>query len=148
MRLAWVPSRNPPKRMRDSPGTRRAVRGPSIVRGARSRGDSVDAGSVSNVGPGPSATRVRGIHSPSKRCAPRRLASIDSTRRLMTQDNAAGNATLLTGMRSVRMAAASAVWLAVSLTVTATTGCDKLKAFGSETESSAAAFAVRDELDL
>lgn len=66
----------------------------------------------------------------------------------MTQNTAAGNATLLAGMRSVRMAATGAVWLAVGLTVTATTGCDKMKALTPDNDSSAMASAVRDELDL
>jgi hypothetical protein len=67
----------------------------------------------------------------------------------MTQDTAAGNATLLAGMRSVvRMAAAGAVWSAVGLTVTATTGCDKTKALTPDNDASAMASAVRDELDL
>src|SRR5665213_2121865 len=148
MRLACVPSRNPPNTVRGSPVTARVRKGPSTVWAGSSRGDSAGAGSVSNVGPGPSAARVRGIHSPSKRCAPRRLASIDPTRRVMTQDTAAGNATLLAGMRSVRMAAAGAVWLAVGLTLTAATGCDKTKALTPDNDSSANASTVRDELDL
>jgi hypothetical protein len=68
----------------------------------------------------------------------------------MTQDTAAGNSTLLAGMRSVirRAAVNMTATGAVLLTVTAAPGCDKTKALTSDSESSAMASAVRDELDL
>ena len=125
-----------------SPATARARNGQFSAMGARAiRGDSTPAGSVSRVGRPPSAAGTCGAHWPSKRCTVRRLASIDSTRRVTTGNESAGTTRrAASSQRTARLAVAGAMWL----TVTVATACNKANA----SADTAASIPAGQELDL